>query len=124
MTTTSNSYIAGQLNIIAKAGDSFIRDFTFTTDDTVPVPIDLSNYKVKLQVRKTAKNAQTVLSASLSNYISIGGTDNNVISVSVPASAMAFAAGTYLWDLELTSPENIVITYLEGDFKLEQDVTR
>lgn len=121
----SNSNIAGILNIRAKSGDSFIRDFTFTTDDTVPVPIDLTGYNVKLQIRESAdKTQRPVLAADLSNYMSIGGASNNVISIEVAGELMRFPPKIYMWDLELVSPSNVTTTYLEGSFKLEKDISQ
>lgn len=120
---TSNSDIAGRLDIRARSGDTFIRDFTFTNNEDPPGPVSFQNYTARLQIRESAAKAP-VLSATLSNYITIHGAGNNVISIRIPGENMKFPAKVYMWDLELISPDNITITYLRGTFKLEQDITQ
>lgn len=121
---TSSSNIAGNLDIIARAGDTFNREFTFTDNEPTPGPIDLSTYtSIRLQVRESYYKP-SVLSVDLSDYITVTGAGNNVVSVSIPGDLMRFPIKTYKWDLELTSASNVVITYLEGDFRLEHDVSR
>lgn len=119
--TESSSSIAGALNITHKRGDTFQRNFTITDDDDNP--IDLTGYTCRLQIRENASR-DAVLSATTSNYISITGASDNIITVVVPASLMSFDARSYLWDLEVTSTGSVTETWLAGTFTLVQDITQ
>jgi hypothetical protein len=119
----SNSNIAANLDIVHRRGDTFIREFTFTNDDT---PFDLTGWDALLQIRESASKP-VVLQADMegvSPFISIIGNDDNVLRIEIPAEQIEIPAKRYVWDLELTSPAGVKTTYLEGTFTLVQDITQ
>jgi hypothetical protein len=120
-TTVSSSDIAGALDLHHRRGDTFIREFAFQSSGGDP--IDLAGYSCRLHVVERASRA-AVITASMPEQITLTGSQNNVLRVVVPAEQMRVPARTYAWDLELTTPAGVVVTYLAGAFVLSQDATQ
>lgn len=121
--TTSNSDIAGTLNLKAKRGDTFVRALTFT--DSLDAAIDLSGSTVVMEIRKRAQGiaGELLLTASTtSGEIVISGAGDNVVTVTIPADDMNIVAGTHQYELEITSAGGVRTTYLKGNFELAQDL--
>jgi len=121
--TTSNSDIAGTLNLKAKRGDTFVRVFTFT--DAVPAPINLSGSTVIMEIRERATGIAGALLLTVSTTtgeIVISGGGNNVVTVTIPAADMNIAAGNHQYELEITTAGGVRTTYLKGSFELVQDL--
>lgn len=118
----SNSNIAAVLNIIHKRGDTFTRELTVNRNGD---PMDLDGYSARMDIRSENGKGSAVLTISTEDYITVLGENNNVLKITVPAELMEFpAANTYKYDIELTSPSGIVQTWIEGMFRLVQDITQ
>lgn len=93
--------------------------------DPNDVPINLTDYTARMQIRKTINSDEVYVEATTENgYITLGGA-NGTIEISIPASVtkdFQFRRGVY--DLELESSGGIVTRLLQGCVFVSREVTR
>jgi hypothetical protein len=120
---------AGKYNLTIEQGTTI--DLTLLYKDSGSNPIDLTDYSAKMQIKSAYadKNPRTflTLSSSLnadSTGLTLGGASGsiNIYISAVSSSAINFDAAIY--DLEITSPLGVVTRILEGNAKLNREVTR
>jgi len=76
----------------------------------------------EIQIRPSIKS--TTVSATLDsdgNGISIGGINNNLITVDYP---ITIDAGNYVYDMTVVFPSDFTKTYIWGTFVVYQDITQ
>jgi hypothetical protein len=115
---------AGLYNITADQGATFSRTITWT--DSARIPINVTNYTARMQVRTTVESPTVVLELTTANgRISLGGVLGTV-TLNVPASVMQnVLADKYVYDLELIAPTTQVVNRLvQGNFVVRPEVTR
>ena len=114
--------MAGTHNFVCEQGATFSREITWL--DSEGVPVNLTDYTARMQVRATASSASTLISLTSSGGdIALGGTAGTItIAISATATA-AVAAGCYVYDLELVDGAT-VYRLLQGDFTVDAEVTR
>lgn len=105
------------LDIQIWKGDTWSQTFTLTSNST---PINLSGSTPKIEIRKGC-GGTLMLTLTSGNGITIGGTNNNVLTIS---KAITIDKGNYHWDLQVTFSGGSVKTYLTGDFIVYDDVTK
>ena len=111
----------GLVHFVCPQGSTFKRTLTYTLDDT---PIDLSGYSARLQVREAYYSANTLISISTGNGISISG-PSGVITLNIDDLVTASVpAGVHVYDLEIESPSGDVDRLIEGEFRVTPEVTR
>jgi len=111
----------GLVNFVCPQGSTFRRTLTYTLDD---LPIDLSGYSSRLQVRQAYYSEDPVVSLVSGSGITIGGSAGT-IDIFIPASSTSnFPTGVHVYDLEIVSPSNIVDRLIEGTFNVTPEVTR
>jgi len=111
----------GLVNFVCPQGSTFRRTLTYTLDE---VPVNLTGYSSRLQVREAYYSTDPVVSLVSGSGITMGGsagTINILISASVTSQ---FPTGTHVYDLEIISPSNIVDRLIEGTFNVTPEVTR
>jgi len=111
----------GLVNFVCPQGSTFRRTLTYTLDE---VPVNLTGYSSRLQVREAYYSTDPVVSLVSGSGITMGGsagTINILISASVTSQ---FPTGTHVYDLEIVSPSNIVDRLIEGTFNVTPEVTR
>jgi len=116
--TTSNSDIAGTLNLRHRRNDTFSRNFVF--EDDVPNPIDLTGYSAELTIALNNGETHLITATTGNSMLTIGGGDDNEIAVLIPAASFNIPVRIYEWQLTLTSSGGIVTTYLQGKFHLTE----
>lgn len=107
--------LPGELNITIYKGDTFSKVFTLT--DNEGNPVDLTECSVAMQVRKKP-GGEVLVNLSEGNGLTV--VDNTVtasFNVEIPK-------GGYRWDMQFTYNGDIVRTYINGDFFVEDDITR
>jgi hypothetical protein len=112
----------GRYNFTCPQGSTFQSTVTYKIDD---VPVNLSGYSSRLQVREThdASDYITYLTSN-GNGLTMGGSAGT-INIFIAASATAlFIDGDHVYDLELISPSNIINRLMEGRFNVTPEVTR
>lgn len=111
----------GTYNITCFQGASFDRTFTVTQAGTA---LNLVGYSSALQVREAADSTAYLLSLTSGSGITLGGTAGTVLVTITSAQSSALDAGSYAYDLELTSSAGLVTRLLEGGFTVSGNVTR
>jgi hypothetical protein len=108
-----------QYNVKIWRNDSWSQTFAILADTT---PVDLSGSTILLQVRPSAASASVVLTLSTANSsISIGGANRNQITLN---KIVDVAAGSYVYDMNVTFPTGEVKTYIWGNFIVQEDITK
>ena len=110
----------GKYNTTIYAGDDWQRTIAIT--DEGGAPLDLTGYTARWQLRAYPGAPTAALSLATDSGIAIDGV-TLTISISGEVTAQ-LTAGSYYHDLELTTPEGAVTTYLAGIISVQQDVSR
>jgi len=111
----------GLVNFVCPQGSTFRRTLTYTLDE---VPVDLTGYSSRLQVREAYYSESPVVSLVSGSGITMGGSAGTIdilISASVTSE---FPTGIHVYDLEIVSPSNLVDRLIEGTFNVTPEVTR
>ena len=112
---------AGTYNIVAEQGATFTLSFTIDTNGT---PWDLTSYTAAMQVRPFVESTTKIFDLTSGDGITLGGSNGTVV-VSISAQDMTTATvGRHVYDLELTSPSDIVTKILAGTFIIIPEVTQ
>jgi Na+/serine symporter len=111
----------GRVNFLCPQGSTFSRRLTYKIDD---IPVNLTGYSSRLQVRETHYDADTIVSLTSGSGITLGGSAGT-IDILIAASATAlFDAGTWVYDLEIQSTNGTIDRLVEGSFIVTPEVTR
>ena len=112
----------GLVNFVCPQGSTFKRTLLYTIDN---VPVDLSGYSARLQVREAYYSADPLLSLATSGSgITISGSSGS-ISLYVSSTATdSLPAGTHVYDLELINPSAEVDRLIQGEWTVTPGVTR
>ena len=117
--STSGDLRPAQYNVKIWRNDSWAQTFALLADTT---PIDLSGCTILIQVRPTPSSASVVLELTTDDSsIGIGGVDSNQITLN---KIVGVAAGTYVYDMNVTFPSGEVKTYLWGNFIVTEDISK
>jgi hypothetical protein len=108
-----------QYNVKIWRNDTWAQTFALLADTT---PIDLSGSTILIQVRPTPSSASVELTLSTAtNTITIGGANRNQITLN---KKVEVAAGSYVYDMNVTFPSGEVKTYLWGNFIVSEDISK
>lgn len=108
--------MATKLNLFIDQGTDFSTTIEVADDDGVP--INLSTYTSRSQIRKH-------YTSTTYNSLVVAQNANGIITVSMNAATSAnIAGGRYVWDLELVSSGNVVSRIVEGIVTINPEVTR
>ena len=104
-------------------GATFSRAITW--QDSQAVPVNLTGYTARMQVRDEVDSASAALSLTTENSrISLGGTAGTITLLVSATDTAAVAAGEYVYDLELVSGSGTVTRLIQGCFTVDAEVTR
>jgi hypothetical protein len=118
-TSTTADLRPAQYNIKIWRNDTWSQVFAILADTT---PVNLSGSTILLQVRPAPTSTSVVLTLSTANStISIGGANTNQITLN---KIVDVAAGTYVYDMNVTFPSGEVKTYIYGNFIVQEDITK
>jgi len=111
--------VPGKYNMICPQGTTFTKQLTWTVDD---IPVDLTTYTARMQVREKYTSPTTVINLNSQN-ITLGGDEGTIlITISSDVTTAVFPK-EYVYDLELVS-SSVVTRLLEGKFIVTPEVTR
>lgn len=117
--STSADLRPAQYNVKIWRNDSWAQTFALLADTT---PIDLSGCTILIQVRPTPTSTSIALELTTDDSsIGIGGVDSNQITLN---KIVDVAAGTYVYDMNVTFPSGEVKTYLWGNFIVTEDISK
>ena len=93
--------------------------------DVDGIPLDLTGYTARMQARSTVTDAETVFSwTSTGGELLIDG-PAGTITLNIPDTVTAaYAAGAYVYDLEIESADGTTTRLLQGPFTISAEVTR
>ena len=113
--------IPGKYNIVCPQGSTYDQQFTYSIND---VPVDLSTYTARMQVREKHTSTNKVLDLTTENLrIILGGAAGTII-INIPASSTSeLVAKDYVYDLELVSTGTVTRLF-EGKFLVTAEVTK
>ena len=106
-------------------GSTFERSFQWKTSSP-PVPVDLTGYKARMQIRENIKSADFIIEMTTENGgIIITNPVEGRIKLYISSddtTRMNFKSAIY--DLELIRPDNSVVRLFGGSVSLSLEVTR
>ena len=113
--------MTGTYDFEAGQGETFDRTVTWKIAD---VPVNLTGYTARMQVRKTIRSTATVVSLTSSSGLTLGGSAGTIQIVISATATAALTAGKYVYDLELVSAGGVVTRVLKGSIEFTPEVTR
>jgi len=102
--------MASYAEIIVDQGSTFSTILTLT-EDTTNLPIDVSNYTINANIKKSYYSANNT--AVFTSTINDAGNGNVTISLTADSS-VNIKSGRYVYDVKVTSPANVVTRIVEG----------
>jgi hypothetical protein len=111
----------GTYDITCWQGATYDKTFTVTE---AGVALNLTGYSSAMQVRSAADSTATLLSLTSGSGITLGGTAGTILVEITAAQSSAIPAGSFAYDLELTSGAGVVTRLLQGAFNSVGNVTR
>lgn len=114
---------AGQHDITIEQGATFSMTVTWKTG-TPAVPVDITGYTARMQVRRKHTSTATELSLTSGAGITLGGVLGTIDIVATAAQTAAMDAVPCVYDLELVSGAGAVTRLLEGEANVTPEVTR
>lgn len=115
--------IVGQFDITILQGATFNPVITWKNKST-GVPVDLTGYSARLQVRKSASDSNKLLDLTSGDGITLGGSAGTITILVSATDTAALPAGAYKYDLELESGAGVVRRLLEGSATISAEVSR
>ncbi len=116
---------AGWYNIEVLQGATFLLPLKWKAGAPL-LPINVTGYSAKLQVRENTSSVAALLEmSSVNGRIVIGGIDGMITPklTALETAALSFRRGVY--DLELTEADGVTVRrLLEGQFVVKPEVTR
>jgi hypothetical protein len=116
---------AVDLDLVIEQGATWSQ--TFIYKDSNLVPINLSAYSARMQIRQTIPALVVLLSLTTANgRITLDATGHIFLLVDAATTALLNWTGSARYDLELVNPLNpdYVIRLLQGHVHLTKEVTR
>lgn len=111
----------GLVHFVCPQGSTFRRTLTYTLDN---VPINLSGYSARLQVREAHYSTESLISLVSGSGITVGGSAGTIDILINASNTSLLPAGTHVYDLEIVSSGNVVDRLIEGNFTVTPEVTR
>ena len=108
-------------NVTMYQGASFDLSLTWNVNS---VPVNLTGYTSRMQVRTSYDATSTILSLTSGTGITLGGTAGTILIEASPATTAGVATGQYVYDLEMVSGGSAVTRLIQGTFLVDPEVTK
>jgi hypothetical protein len=113
---------AGGYDMVCEQGATFLRQFTWTDENEVPV--NLTGFTARMHIRTTVAAASTTLELTTANgRITLNPSQGTITLQLTATETAALAAKRYVYDLELVSGASVT-RLLQGAFTVSPEVTR
>lgn len=110
-------------NILIEQGSTFKLNLTWKDSDDVPV--DLTGYSARMQVRPTVESSDVLLNLNTANGSIVLGGDAGTIAVTAAATQTEKITGRRaVYDLEVEASNGVVTRLLQGAVAISLEVTR
>lgn len=114
---------AAKRNIIIEQGATYTLNLIWK--DSASVPVNLTGYSARMQVRRTFNSDDTLLDLSSSNGdITLGGALGTIAIVASATDTALIYVKTGFYDIELESSSGVVTRLMEGEVTIKPEVTR
>ena len=119
--------------IVMNQGDSLTRVITIYTDTAKTVPLNLTGYLVRAQVRRSYGATTVLINCTLANgKVALTNAAGGVISLilvpddtaSIRFNSVEDAETELVYDIEVESPGGQIFKAAKGTFTLMREVTR
>lgn len=115
--------MAAYYDLLIEQGATLRKTFTWRGSDMVPV--DLTDYTARMQIRKRKADTDVIHESTTENGgITLGGVDGTVLLMINDADTAAFGFVRGVYDIELIDSDGIVTRLVEGNVELSKEVTR
>jgi len=98
-------------------GDDYFVTATVVGEDCEP--LDLTGYTARAQIRRKSADAEPEVAAEMTAVV-----EGSSVLLTLDHTETATLKDRYVWDLELTAPDGVVVTILAGYVKVIPEVTR
>ena len=127
MATAKLEAQAGKLNIVIEQGTTFNPVLTYTDNSSPAVPIDLSGYTARMQIRLKQTDPTFIVGGELTTAnggITLGGAAGTIALLITDTVTTAFTFANAVYDLELIDAGSLVTRLLTGTVTLSTETTR
>lgn len=106
-------------------GKTYEHPFSWLTGSATPVPIGMTGWTGRMQVRPSIESETVTLQLTSENGGILIDEENGEVTVYITdEQTAAIAKGSYKYDLELETASGHVYGPLYGSFKVKAEVTR
>jgi len=110
-------------NILIEQGSTFKLNLTWK--DSEGVPVDLTGYTARMQVRPTVESADVLLNLSTATgEITLGGAAGTIAAVASAQQTSLIGGRRAVYDLEVEASNGVVTRLLQGAVAISLEVTR
>ena len=110
-------------DIVIEQGATF--RLSLVWKDSLAVPVNLTGYTARMQVRRAYGDSVTQLNLTTENgSITLGGSAGTIEVVAAATMTDDIVARTGVYDLELASSSGVVTRLVEGKVTIKPEVTR
>ena len=113
--------MSAQYDLTINKGETFIR--TFTWKDANNLPINLTGYTARMQIREEIGDENTIVNLTTDSGITLGAAEGTIVITISATETSAITAGSGVYDIELVNGA-IVTRFLEGNVVFTGEVTR
>jgi hypothetical protein len=110
----------GRFNINVYKGTTFTLSPVWKINNS---PVLMQGYTADMQVRAATDTAIIVELSTSNGRAVITGSEGKVTLTLTATETAALAAGTYIYDLNVTAPDATVTKILQGNFVINESVT-
>lgn len=109
-------------DVAIQQGATFLAKFIWK--DSNSVPIDLTGYTARMQIRATITSTVVIAELTTTTGITLGGTTGNIELKLTATQTAAITAKVGVYDLELQDTAGFVTRLISGDIEFSHEVTR
>ncbi len=114
---------AAKHDILIEQGATFRLNLVWK--DSAGVPVNLTGYSARMQVRRSLNSSEPLLNLTTSNgAITLGGAAGTIAVVAAATLTDDINARSAVYDLELQSADGTVTRLIEGRATISPEVTR
>lgn len=114
---------AGKYDFYIEQGATFYQPIVWKDENDDPV--DLTGYTARMQIRKTVKSTDPLISLTTTNgRITLGGAQGTVTLEIAAEDTADFTTFCGVYDLEVEASDGTVTRLLEGQVEISREVTR
>lgn len=111
------------LDLKIRKGTTFSQEFVW--EDSTRTPYNLTGYSARAQIRQTIDNQTVLLELNSSSGTILLGTTGGNFEITIPASTTSqITWNNAVYDFQMISPDDVVITLLAGIVVVTSGVTR